>query len=189
MAFYFTGTGDTLAGCQACMACIHACPNLAMKLEPPVQERNPKARCRNAHASLAEPIAANGRLLFPRLSDIRKRKRYGYYSPRLRKTMFGHIACGNPPAAGNTIPSRPPGAWNPYPSRRQHLSPCQHPDRCQRLSLRQRLRLPQAGSWRLIPLLPETPRLWLKPAESMEAGLYEPVPDPACAFSDGTVFK
>lgn len=47
----------TVEGCQACMACIHACPKLALRLT--IKEVNPAARYRNEHISLAELIAAN----------------------------------------------------------------------------------------------------------------------------------
>ncbi|WP_195282386.1 EFR1 family ferrodoxin [Harryflintia acetispora] len=48
-----------LERCQACMACIHACPKLAMMLAPPMREPNPRARYRNRHVSLTELVAAN----------------------------------------------------------------------------------------------------------------------------------
>ena len=44
-------------GCQACMACIHHCPQKAIQLNMP--EKNPNARYRNEHISLAEIIEAN----------------------------------------------------------------------------------------------------------------------------------
>ena len=47
----------TAEGCQACMACIHACPKLALCLT--IKEANPAVRYRNEHISLAELIAAN----------------------------------------------------------------------------------------------------------------------------------
>lgn len=43
--------------CQACMACIHHCPQKAIQLNMP--EKNPQARYRNEHISLAEIIASN----------------------------------------------------------------------------------------------------------------------------------
>lgn len=43
--------------CQACMACIHACPQLAIKMNIP--EKNASARYRNVHISLTELVAAN----------------------------------------------------------------------------------------------------------------------------------
>lgn len=46
------------AGCNACLACIHACPAHAIEL--PMGERNPEARFRNEHVSLADLVAANG---------------------------------------------------------------------------------------------------------------------------------
>lgn len=48
---------QTPAGCQMCMACIHACPQRAIRLNMP--EPNPNARFRNSHVSLADIIAAN----------------------------------------------------------------------------------------------------------------------------------
>ena len=44
-------------GCINCMACIHACPMLAIKLKMP--EKNPQARYRNENINLSEIIAAN----------------------------------------------------------------------------------------------------------------------------------
>ena len=46
-------------GCNACLACIHACPNGAIAL--PIGEANPQARHRNKHISLQEIVEANGR--------------------------------------------------------------------------------------------------------------------------------
>lgn len=46
--------------CQGCMACIHACPRKAIQLRMP--EKNPEARYRNKHISLAEIIQANQRI-------------------------------------------------------------------------------------------------------------------------------
>ena len=45
------------AGCQGCMACIHACPQKAIGMTIP--EINPDARYRNEHISLNEIIQAN----------------------------------------------------------------------------------------------------------------------------------
>lgn len=45
------------ANCQGCMACIHACPQKAIQLRMP--EKNPEARYRNEHITLAEIIRAN----------------------------------------------------------------------------------------------------------------------------------
>lgn len=47
----------TMENCQMCMACTHHCPQTAIQLNMP--EKNPKARYRNEHISLAEIIAAN----------------------------------------------------------------------------------------------------------------------------------
>lgn len=43
--------------CQACFACIHACPKTAIRLNIP--EKNPNARYRNEHITLRELVAAN----------------------------------------------------------------------------------------------------------------------------------
>ena len=43
--------------CMSCMACIHACPILAIKLKMP--EKNPQARYRNENISLCEIVGAN----------------------------------------------------------------------------------------------------------------------------------
>ena len=47
-------------GCNACLACIHACPSGAIEL--PLGEVNPQARFRNEHITLQELISANNRL-------------------------------------------------------------------------------------------------------------------------------
>lgn len=44
-------------GCNACLACIHACPNGAISL--PMGEANPQARFRNSHVTLARIMQAN----------------------------------------------------------------------------------------------------------------------------------
>lgn len=44
-------------GCISCMACIHACPMLAIQLKIP--EKNPRARYRNENVSLCEIVDAN----------------------------------------------------------------------------------------------------------------------------------
>lgn len=46
-----------IANCVACLACIHACPQKAIQFTFP--EKNPNARYRNPHITLAEIIAAN----------------------------------------------------------------------------------------------------------------------------------
>lgn len=51
-------TATAGAGCNACLACIHACPAHAISL--PMGEKNPAARFRNEHVSLADLVAANG---------------------------------------------------------------------------------------------------------------------------------
>lgn len=47
----------TLENCQACMACVQACPKLAVQFT--IKEVNPKARYRNEHVSLSDLVAAN----------------------------------------------------------------------------------------------------------------------------------
>lgn len=44
-------------GCITCMACIHACPMMAIQMNMP--EKNPKARYRNENVSICEIIDAN----------------------------------------------------------------------------------------------------------------------------------
>lgn len=46
-------------GCQACYACIHACPKMAIQFSLPQPEKNPAARYRNEYVSLCELIKAN----------------------------------------------------------------------------------------------------------------------------------
>lgn len=46
-------------GCQACYACVHACPKLAIQFTLPQPEKNRKARYRNGHVSLAEIVKSN----------------------------------------------------------------------------------------------------------------------------------
>ena len=46
--------------CTACLACINACPAKAIRM--PMGEKNPDARFRNEHVTLADLIAANGSL-------------------------------------------------------------------------------------------------------------------------------
>lgn len=46
--------------CTACLACINACPAKAIRM--PIGEKNPEARFRNEHVTLADLIAANGGL-------------------------------------------------------------------------------------------------------------------------------
>lgn len=47
-------------GCITCMACIHACPMMAIRLNMP--EKNPKARYRNEDVSICEIIDANNQV-------------------------------------------------------------------------------------------------------------------------------
>ena len=56
-----TATRDAVAGdgCNACLACIHACASHAIEL--PMGEVNPKARYRNKHVKLADIVSANER--------------------------------------------------------------------------------------------------------------------------------
>lgn len=44
-------------GCMMCMACIHACPMMAIQMRMP--EKNPKARYRNENISICEIVDAN----------------------------------------------------------------------------------------------------------------------------------
>ena len=44
-------------GCISCMACIHSCPMMAIRLKMP--EKNPHARYRNENISLCEIVEAN----------------------------------------------------------------------------------------------------------------------------------
>ena len=48
---------QSMARCVACLACIHACPRKTIQFTFP--EKNPNARYRNPHVTLAEIIAAN----------------------------------------------------------------------------------------------------------------------------------
>lgn len=47
-------------GCITCMACIHACPMMAIQMNMP--EKNPKARYRNENISICEIVDANNQL-------------------------------------------------------------------------------------------------------------------------------
>ena len=49
-----------LKNCQACMACIHACPKLAIQMT--ISEKNPRARYRNEHISLQEIVSSNNQM-------------------------------------------------------------------------------------------------------------------------------
>lgn len=40
--------------CQACYACVHACPKMAVQLSLSRPEKNPAARYRNEHVMLSE---------------------------------------------------------------------------------------------------------------------------------------
>lgn len=51
---------NTMENCQFCMACIHSCPETAIRLNMP--EKNPKARYRNAHIRLMEIVNANNQI-------------------------------------------------------------------------------------------------------------------------------
>lgn len=52
-----TKAQHTLKNCQACYACVHACPQKAIKFT--IDEKNPDVRYRNKNIALAEIIAAN----------------------------------------------------------------------------------------------------------------------------------
>jgi ferredoxin len=49
--------------CQACMACVHACPEMAIEVNPVFgfSEPNPEARYRNENVTLSELVDANWR--------------------------------------------------------------------------------------------------------------------------------
>ena len=53
----------TGGNCQACMACVHVCPEMAIKVNPVLgfQEPDPEARYRNENVSLTELVEANWR--------------------------------------------------------------------------------------------------------------------------------
>ncbi len=46
-------------GCQACYACVYACPKMAVQFALPQPEKNPAARYRNAHVTLCELVKSN----------------------------------------------------------------------------------------------------------------------------------
>ena len=46
-------------GCQACYACVHACPKAAVQFTLPNPEKNPTARYRNEHVTLCELVKSN----------------------------------------------------------------------------------------------------------------------------------
>lgn len=46
-------------GCQACYACVHACPKMAVQFDLPNPEKNPAARYRNEHVTLCELVKSN----------------------------------------------------------------------------------------------------------------------------------
>lgn len=48
--------------CLTCMACIHACPMMAIQMNMP--EKNPTARYRNEHISICEIVDANNQIKF-----------------------------------------------------------------------------------------------------------------------------
>ena len=50
---------NTGTNCQACYACIHACPQKAIQFDLGQPEKNPRARYRNENVQLKEIIAAN----------------------------------------------------------------------------------------------------------------------------------
>jgi ferredoxin len=49
----------TMEGCQACYACVHACPKASIQFTLSQPEKNPTARYRNPHIALSELIVAN----------------------------------------------------------------------------------------------------------------------------------
>lgn len=51
---------NTGKGCQACFACVHACPETAIQFgDIPLKEPNPDARYRNSHITLTELVRSN----------------------------------------------------------------------------------------------------------------------------------
>lgn len=50
-----------LAGCQACYACVHACPEKAIGFDLPMPEKNPDSRYRHPEVTLEDIVAANNR--------------------------------------------------------------------------------------------------------------------------------
>ncbi len=46
-------------GCQACYACVHVCPKMAVQFTLPQPEKKPAARYRNEHVTLCELVKAN----------------------------------------------------------------------------------------------------------------------------------
>lgn len=48
-------------GCQACYACVHACPKMAVQFTLPQPEKNPAVRYRNEHVTLCELVRSNDR--------------------------------------------------------------------------------------------------------------------------------
>lgn len=46
-------------GCQACYACVHACPKMAVQFVLLNPEKNPMARYRNEHVTLCELVKSN----------------------------------------------------------------------------------------------------------------------------------
>lgn len=46
-------------GCQACYACVHACPKMAVQFTLSNPEKNPAQRYRNEHVTLSELIKSN----------------------------------------------------------------------------------------------------------------------------------
>lgn len=46
-------------GCQACFACVHVCPKMAVQFTLSRPEKNPAARYRNEHVTLCELVRAN----------------------------------------------------------------------------------------------------------------------------------
>ena len=57
--FYLEGQKSAVNrnGCITCMACVHSCPMMAIRLKIP--EKNPYARYRNENISLCEIVEAN----------------------------------------------------------------------------------------------------------------------------------
>ncbi len=56
--------------CQACYACVHACPKMAVQFTLPRPEKNPAARYRNEHVTLCELVRANDQTADDRPHDF-----------------------------------------------------------------------------------------------------------------------
>jgi ferredoxin len=74
--------------CQACMACIQACPEMAIRMNPVLgfKEPNPNARYRNEHVSLTDLVRANWQKKEPEsISDMTN----AVPDDRMREVKYG----------------------------------------------------------------------------------------------------